>query len=157
MLAALTIPIITNLAVDHFDTQGDLGLHLGKVVQVIGIVLIPVGIGMAVRLRSADFVARADRPVRIFSIAVLVVVAVGVLLGERENLADYVQRVGLVTGIFCLASNGPARIARQGCRPAGRVRHVYRSCLCSARSVSSALTPHPRAAPVRPPRRWEAL
>ncbi|MEU3974091.1 bile acid:sodium symporter family protein [Streptomyces bacillaris] len=104
VLAAITIPIITNLAIDHFDAQGDLGLQLGKVVQVIAIVLIPVAIGMAVRQRSADFAARADRPVRIFSILVLVVVSVGALLGERENLADYMQQVGLVTGIFCLAS-----------------------------------------------------
>ncbi|MFF3098927.1 bile acid:sodium symporter family protein [Streptomyces cyaneofuscatus] len=104
VLAAITIPIITNLAIDHFDAQGDLGLQLGKVVQVIAIVLIPVAIGMAVRRRSADFAARADRPVRIFSIVVLVIVSAGALLGERENLADYMQQVGLVTGIFCLAS-----------------------------------------------------
>ncbi|MFI9769606.1 bile acid:sodium symporter family protein [Streptomyces sp. NPDC052415] len=104
VLAAITIPVITNLAIDHFDAQGDLGLQLGKVVQVIAVVLIPVGIGMAVRRRSADFAARSDRPVRIFSIAVLVIVSVGALLGERENLADYTQQVGLVTGIFCLAS-----------------------------------------------------
>ncbi|MFI8314195.1 bile acid:sodium symporter family protein [Streptomyces microflavus] len=104
VLAAITIPIITNLAIDHFDAEGDLGLQLAKVVQVIAIVLIPVAVGMAVRRRSADFAARADRPVRIFSIVVLVIVSVGALLGERENLADYMQQVGLVTGIFCLAS-----------------------------------------------------
>lgn len=104
VLAAITIPIITNLAIDHFDAEGDLGLQLGKVVQVIAIVLIPVAVGMAVRRRSADFAARADRPVRIFSIVVLVIVSVGALLGERENLAGYMQQVGLVTGIFCLAS-----------------------------------------------------
>lgn len=116
LLAALTIPVITNLAIDHFDAQGDLGLQFGKVVQVIAVVLVPVGIGMAVRRRSADFAARADRPVRIFSIVVLVVVAVGALLGERENLADYAQQVGLVTGLFCLASltlgYGGARLLR---------------------------------------------
>lgn len=104
VLAALTIPIITNLAIDHFDAQGDLGLQLGKVVQVITIVLIPVAIGMAVRRRSADFAARADRPVRIFSIAVLVIVSAGALLGEGKNLTDYMQQVGPVTGTFCLAS-----------------------------------------------------
>ena len=104
VLAAVTIPLITNLAIDHFDADGDLGLQFSKVLQVIAIVLIPVGIGMAVRHRSPAFAARADRPVRIFSIVVLVVVAVGALLGERENLADYVQQVGAVTGLFCLVS-----------------------------------------------------
>ncbi|TAL26504.1 MAG: bile acid:sodium symporter family protein [Frankiales bacterium] len=104
VLAAISIPLITNFAIDWFDAGGELGLQFGKVVQVIAIVLIPVGIGMAVRSRWVAFAARADRPVRVFSIAVLVVVAVGALLGERENLAGYAEQVGLVTGIFCLAS-----------------------------------------------------
>ncbi|KFG01786.1 bile acid:sodium symporter family protein [Streptomyces europaeiscabiei] len=104
VLAAVTIPLITNLAISHFDAEGDLGLQFGKVLQVIAIVLIPVGLGMLVRKRSADFAARADRPVRVFSIVILVAVSLGALLGERENLADYLRQVGLVTGIFCLAS-----------------------------------------------------
>ncbi|MFI1398555.1 bile acid:sodium symporter family protein [Streptomyces sp. NPDC020681] len=116
VLAAITIPVITNLAIEHFDAQGELGLQFGKVVQVIAIVLIPVGIGMSIRRRSADFAARADRPVRVFSLAVLVLVSAGALLGERENLAEYAQKVGVVTGIFCLASltlgYGGARLLR---------------------------------------------
>ncbi|KGN36695.1 bile acid:sodium symporter family protein [Knoellia subterranea] len=104
VLAAFTIPLITNFAIGHFDAEGDLGLQFGKVVQVIAIVLVPVAIGMFVRSRASDFAARADKPVRIFSIVVLVIVAVGALLGERENLADYIRQVGLVTGLFCLAS-----------------------------------------------------
>ncbi|MGW5638521.1 bile acid:sodium symporter family protein [Streptomyces sp. NPDC003832] len=116
VLAAVTVPLITNLAINHFDAQGDLGLQFGKTVQVIALVLIPVGLGMLVRRRSADFATRADRPVRVFSMAVLVVVALGALLGERENLADYIQQVGWVTGLFCLAGlslgYGGARLLR---------------------------------------------
>lgn len=104
VLAAVSIPLITNFAISYFDADGELGLQFGKVLQVIAIVLIPVAVGMAVRSRSAAFAARADRPVRIFSIAVLVLVSIGALLGERENLAGYVEQVGLVTGLFCLAS-----------------------------------------------------
>ena len=104
VLAAFTIPLITNLAISYFDADGELGLQFTKVLQVVAIVLVPVAIGMVVRRRSEEFAARADKPVRIFSIVVLVIVAVGALLGERENLADYVQQVGLVTALFCLAS-----------------------------------------------------
>ncbi|MGA5504958.1 bile acid:sodium symporter family protein [Streptomyces umbrinus] len=116
VLAAFTIPLITNLAIRYFDTEGDLGLQTGKVVQVIALVLVPVGIGMLVRHRSTEFAAQTDRPVRVFSIIILVVVSLGALLGERENLADYLQQVGWVTGFFCLVSlsfgYGGARLLR---------------------------------------------
>lgn len=104
VLAAVSIPLITNFAISYFGVEGELGLQLGKVVQVIAIVLVPVAIGMLVRQRSETFAVRADKPVRVFSITVLVIVAVGALLGERENLGDYLQQVGLVTGLFCLIS-----------------------------------------------------
>lgn len=104
VLAAFTIPLITNLAIGYFDAGGELGLQVGKVLQVIAIVLVPVVLGMLVRSRRPALAARSDKPVRVFSIVVLVVVAVGALLGERENLADYVRQVGLVTAIFCAAS-----------------------------------------------------
>jgi BASS family bile acid:Na+ symporter len=116
VLAAVTIPFVTNLAIGYFDTGGDLGLQWAKVVQVIAIVLVPVAVGMLVRRSSRAFAARADRPVRVFSIVVLVVVAVGALLGERENLGDYLREVGIVTGLLCVLSLGlgyaGARLAR---------------------------------------------
>lgn len=116
VLAAVTIPIITNLSISHFGAEGELGLQVGKVVQVIAIVLLPVAVGMGVRRLSPGFADRVDRGVRIFSIVVLVVVALAALLGERANLAGYAQQVGLVTALFCLASlslgYGGARLLR---------------------------------------------
>lgn len=104
VLAALTIPLITNLAIDFFGAGDALGLQFGKVVQVVAIVLVPVGIGMLVRQRSETLAARADRPVRVFSIIVLAAVSLGAILGERENLGGYLREVGAVVTIFCLAS-----------------------------------------------------
>ena len=104
VIAAVTIPVITNFAISHFDADGELGLQTGKVLQVIAIVLVPVGIGMIVRHRAEAFALSADKPVRIFSIVVLVAVAAGAILGEKENIGDYLQQVGVVTAVFCLAS-----------------------------------------------------
>lgn len=116
VLAVVTIPLVTNLAIGYFDTDGDLGLQWSKVVQVIAIVLVPVAVGMLVRRWSRELAARADKPVRVFSIVVLVAVALGALLGERENLGDYLQQVGLVTGLLCVLSlslgYAGARLAR---------------------------------------------
>lgn len=104
VLAAVSIPVITNLAISYFDADGTLGLQFGKVLQVIAIVIIPVVLGMFVRSKSLGFATRADRPVRIFSIAVLAIVALGAIFGERDNILDYLQSVGAVTALFCLAS-----------------------------------------------------
>jgi BASS family bile acid:Na+ symporter len=104
VLAAVTIPLITNFAISHFGAEGQLGLQFGKVVGVVALVLVPVAIGMAVRSRNADIAARADKPVRIFSIVVLVAIIIGAVLQERSNILDYLSQVGLVTGLFCLLS-----------------------------------------------------
>ncbi len=102
VIAVVTIPVITNLAINHFEADQDLGLQFGKILQVIAIVLIPVVIGMYVRSRALGFAVRADRPVRIFSITVLVVVSIGAILGEKEHLGDYLQQVGLLMALFCV-------------------------------------------------------
>ncbi|UPW09618.1 bile acid:sodium symporter family protein [Gordonia terrae] len=104
VLAAVTLPLITNFAISYFAADGELGLQLAKILQVLAVVLIPVAVGMLVRHRAPRFAARTDKPVRIFSILVLVVVAVGALIGERDHLAEYVRQIGLVTALFCLAS-----------------------------------------------------
>ncbi|WEV78046.1 bile acid:sodium symporter family protein [Janibacter cremeus] len=104
VLAAFTIPLITNFAIRHFGAEGELGLQFGKVAGVVALVLVPVAIGMAVRSRRAELAARADRPVRVFSIVVLVAIIIGAVLQERENIFDYLSQVGLVTGLFCLLS-----------------------------------------------------
>jgi BASS family bile acid:Na+ symporter len=72
-------------------------------VQVIAIVLIPVGIGMTVRSRSQA--SRARRQAR----ADLLDRRPGARVDRRAargagHIAGYVEQVGLVTGLFCLIS-----------------------------------------------------
>jgi bile acid:Na+ symporter, BASS family len=106
VIAVVTLPVVVNLAVVYFDPQGagEIGLQVGKTLQVFAIVLIPVAIGMVVRSRRPDFAARADKPVRIASAVVLALVIVGAMLAERENLVEYLRQIGLVTVLFCAAS-----------------------------------------------------
>ncbi|KAF0845219.1 bile acid:sodium symporter family protein [Nocardia caishijiensis] len=104
VLAAVTVPVITDFAIGYFGAEGEVGLQLSKVIQVIAIVLAPVVIGMITRHFFPALATRADRPVRIFSVGVLVLVSIGALIAERDNIADYARQVGLVTAIFCLCS-----------------------------------------------------
>ena len=105
LLAIITLPIITNLALGYFAAAEDgVGLQVGKLVQVFAIVLIPVAIGMVVRGRAPEFAARMDRPVRVASAVLLLLVVIGAIVGERENILDYLAQVGLIATLFCALS-----------------------------------------------------
>ncbi|MCP2292076.1 bile acid:sodium symporter family protein [Nocardia amikacinitolerans] len=107
IIAVVTVPLVTNFAIDYFDPDegaGTVGLQFGKVVQVFAIVLVPVAIGMVVRRLSSAFADRMDRPVRIGSALTLMLVVVGTMVAERDNLVDYALDVGAVTTLFCLVS-----------------------------------------------------
>ncbi|HEX6342418.1 bile acid:sodium symporter family protein [Umezawaea sp.] len=105
ILAVVTLPLVTNLAIDHFAPRGEgLDLQFDKVLQVFAIVLIPVVLGMLVRRRSPGFADRMDRPVRIFSVVVLASVIVATVVSERENLSTYLAATGLIALVFCVIS-----------------------------------------------------
>ncbi|MGY1605546.1 bile acid:sodium symporter family protein [Geodermatophilus sp. SYSU D00700] len=106
LLAVVTLPLVTNLAVAVFDPPGagEIGLQFGKTVQVFVIVLVPVALGMLVRRWSPAFADRMDKPVRVLSAVVLALVIVGTVVAERENVAGYLREVGLVALAFCLLS-----------------------------------------------------
>jgi bile acid:Na+ symporter, BASS family len=106
LIAVVTLPVITNLAIEYFDPAdgGTLGLQFGKTLQVFAIVLVPVVLGMVVRQRATGFADRMDKPVRIASAVVLALVIVGTIVAERDNIADYISDVGLPALLFCLIS-----------------------------------------------------
>ncbi|MGY1726442.1 bile acid:sodium symporter family protein [Geodermatophilus sp. SYSU D01062] len=106
LLAVVTLPLVTNLAVSVFDPPGagSIGLQFGKTVQVFAIVLVPVALGMLVRRAAPAFAERTDRPVRVLSAVVLALVIAGTVVAERENVAGYLREVGLVALAFCALS-----------------------------------------------------
>ncbi|MGY1714835.1 bile acid:sodium symporter family protein [Geodermatophilus sp. SYSU D01106] len=106
LLAVVTLPLLTNLAVTVFDPAGaeSIGLQFGKTLQVFAVVLVPVALGMLVRRAAPAFADRMDRPVRVLSAVVLALVIVGTVLAEREDVGDYLRQVGLVALAFCLLS-----------------------------------------------------
>lgn len=107
VLAVLTLPLVVNLAIAHFDPpigDGAVGLQLGKTLQIFAIVLIPVALGMLLRRARPTFADRAQRPVRVLSAIVLVAVIAAALLAERNNIGNYLADIGILTTVFCLTS-----------------------------------------------------
>jgi BASS family bile acid:Na+ symporter len=104
VIALVTLPLVTNLAIAWFDREGDVSLPFTEVVEVFAIVLVPVAVGMLVRRLRPGLAARADRPVRIGSAVILAVLVVGILVDQRESVAGYLAQVGVVTALFCATS-----------------------------------------------------
>lgn len=105
ILAVFTLPIIVNLASQYFlASDQQLGLQFTKAVQVFLIVLVPVAIGMLIRRYAPHFAHKMHRPVRIFSIVLLIVIILGALLKEKDHLLSWIAQVGVATSLFCIAS-----------------------------------------------------
>jgi BASS family bile acid:Na+ symporter len=104
VIAIVTLPIITNLAISYYDREDSVSLQLSKVVEVFAVVLVPVLLGMLVRSRQPGAAAAADRPVRIGSAVILAVLVIGIIVDQRHKIADYFGDVGPATGLFCAAS-----------------------------------------------------
>lgn len=104
IVSIISLPLITNFAINHYDLGDTVTLPFSEVVKVFAIVLVPVLLGMLVRARAAEFAARMDRPVRIGSAVILAVLVLGVLIDQREDAAGYIADVGLAAGLFCAIS-----------------------------------------------------
>lgn len=104
VIAVVTLPVITGLAIAYYDRQDDVTMPLTEIVKVFALILLPVGIGMLVNARATGFARRMDKPVRIGSAVILAILVLGILLDQRENVADYLADVGLITALFCAIS-----------------------------------------------------
>lgn len=105
VIAALTLPLIVNFSIMHFmqDSQ-QITLQLGKILQVFGIIIIPVAIGMLIRHHAPRLTEKLNRPLRIFAIIFLILIIVGAIYSERTNIAEYLTQVGVATALFCIFS-----------------------------------------------------
>ncbi len=107
ILSLFTLPIIVSFALVSFmGAEKAVPLQADKVIQVFAIVLIPVGIGMAIRAWRVDVATRLDRPVRALSALILALVILLTVLKERAHLGEYFRQVGVAALVFNLASMG---------------------------------------------------
>jgi bile acid:Na+ symporter, BASS family len=104
VIAVVTLPLITGLAIAYYDRQDDVSMPLVEIVKVFALILLPVGIGMVVNARARGFARRMDRPVRIGSAVILAILVLGILLDQREDVGDYLADVGLIAALFCAIS-----------------------------------------------------
>ena len=105
VIAAITLPLIVNFAIMHFmqDSQ-QITLQFGKILQVFGIIIIPVCIGMIIRHNAPGLTEKLNKPLRIFAVTFLILIIIGAIVSERANIMTYLTQVGLATVVFCILS-----------------------------------------------------
>ena len=76
---------------------------------LLGVILIPVSVGMLLRAKKPALSARIERYVGVIGLLVLVALIVGIVLGERDRIVDLVAAVGpavIVLNIAVLVLGG---------------------------------------------------
>lgn len=107
LMSIVTLPLIANFAIARFSEGGQVvPMQTGKVLEIIVIVLVPVAIGMAVKRVAPAFAARTDKPMKIFSMAVLAALALFAFIKEWNALTGSFAAIGLAVVLFNVASLG---------------------------------------------------
>ena len=107
LLSMLTLPVICGWALAHFAAVPAAAPSVvGKLVEVMAVLVIPVGIGMLIRARAPKFAARAEKPMRVFSVLVLVVFCAGAIVKEWAALLQGFREVGVSVVVFNVLSLG---------------------------------------------------
>jgi bile acid:Na+ symporter, BASS family len=105
VIAAFSLPLIMNFSILHFMQENQqIALQFSKVLQVFGIIIIPVGIGMLIRHKAPKFTEKLNKPLRIFAVIFLIAIITLAIYSERQNIATYLTQVGLATALFCALS-----------------------------------------------------
>ncbi|WP_327256511.1 bile acid:sodium symporter family protein [Streptomyces sp. NBC_01244] len=105
VISVVSIPLIINASITHFLGDGQsLGMQPDKVVQVIAIVLVPVGLGMLARRAWPGFAVRMERPVKVLSMLTLATAVVSAMMSEWKHLAEAFVDVGVVVTLLLAGS-----------------------------------------------------
>lgn len=105
VVSIITLPLIGTWAIATFAGSGQVvPLQFGKVMEVIGVIMVPVAIGMAVRARAPGFSARSEKAMKIFSALVLAAFALIAIVKEWDALRTSFMQIGPAVLAFNLIS-----------------------------------------------------
>ena len=89
-ITIITIPIIVNFAIYFFGEEGSITLPVFEtIIQIMGVTVVPVSIGMFLKKRYPILAIKADRPVRIASAVIFSAVLVAAILKERDSIVEF--------------------------------------------------------------------
>ena len=98
VITVATIPLIVNYAIQFFGEEGSITLPVGEtIVQIMGVTIIPVSIGMFLKNKFPLLSLKADKPVRIASTLFFILIVLAAILKEKESLPAFFAQAGPIT------------------------------------------------------------
>jgi len=109
VISILTIPFILSYALEYFGSNTDVSIKLpivDTILQIMGITVIPISIGMFIRKHKTNFAKRMEKPMRTASTVIFILVFIAVLTANADKLVDGMKAAGLVTLVLNIATMG---------------------------------------------------
>jgi len=109
VISILTIPFILSYALEYFGSDTNVTIKLpimDTIIQIMGITVIPISIGMFIRKHKTNFAKRMEKPMRTASTVIFILVFIAVLAANEEKLVDGMKEAGLVTLVLNIATMG---------------------------------------------------
>jgi len=109
IISILTIPFILSYALEYFGNNTDVTIKLpiiDTIIQIMGITVIPISIGMFIRKHKTNFAKRMEKPMRTASTVIFILVFIAVLAANADKLVDGMKTAGLVTLVLNIATMG---------------------------------------------------
>lgn len=99
LITILTLPLFANAALQYYmGAEENIVLPVGKTIGVlVGIVLLPVAIGMLVRSRKPELARKAESVVSVFGGVVLALLIVALVYGVRDQIWELLKQAGPAT------------------------------------------------------------
>ncbi|HLW33169.1 MAG TPA: bile acid:sodium symporter family protein [Aequorivita sp.] len=114
IVCVFTIPFILSYALEYFGADTNVTIQLpilDTIIQITGITIIPISIGMLIRRFRTEFAKRMEKPMRIASTVIFILVFLAVLAANFEILGTAMKEVGLVTLLLNLITMGLGYLA----------------------------------------------
>jgi len=118
LLAPFTVPVMIVLFMGLLMGDGQqVELPVIKtIIQLIVITILPISIGMFIHHKKPEFSAKAEQPVKIFSVLFLLFIVILIVVQNIDQMGAYFAQAGLaalVLNIACLSMGyGIARLAK---------------------------------------------
>lgn len=109
VVSIITIPFILSYALEYFGSGTNVTIKLpilDTILQIMGITVIPISIGMGIRRFRINFARRMEKPMRIASTVLFIIVFIAILAANFNILGEAMKEVGLVTLLLNVLTMG---------------------------------------------------